>query len=128
MTSTQAARIIAISVCCALGGIFLASLISGCADAPRIEIVNGFRVLQVPGADCPSHPEAAGCFERVDYAIFYLDEPSKRHEIDHIRGLAHGPWQEASGKKCALILAGGDTRWIAGQWICRAQGDYYAAR
>ena len=124
MTSTAAARFVALAVCAAL----LAIALMGCADQPRIEVINGFRVLHVPGADCPSHPEAAGCFERIDFAIFYLDEPSKRHEIDHIRGLAHGPWQEASGKKCALILAGGDTRWVPGQWICRAQGDYFAAR
>ncbi len=108
--------------------LLLALALSGCSASPYIAYIDGKAVLHVPGADCPTHPEAAGCFERIDFAIFYLDEPSKRHEIDHIRGLAHGPWQEASGKKCALILAGGDTRWIAGQWICRAQGDYFGIK
>lgn len=106
----------------------LLALLSGCAESPRIETVGGLRILHVPGGECPTHPSAIGCFVRVDCVVFYADSPTRIHEIDHCRGMQHGPWMQLSGRNCALVIAQGATQWQVGTYICRGSGSYYASR
>ena len=59
MTGTEAARFIAIFVLCALGGIFLASLITGCSSE-----IEGWRIEQLKDK-CENH----GGLARIDMLL-----------------------------------------------------------
>lgn len=51
-----------------------------------------------------------------------FDPAATAHELDHIAGLRHGPWeQRGNGDKCAVIFWGGRTQWTAGNFLCRSQ-------
>lgn len=122
--------------------ILAVSVLSGCAAVPAARWIaaedsDGIvrRVLHLDGVPCPTAisaaPDTAGCHysgpivftggagESVEDAAQTLE-----HELDHHRGLRHGPWNPVGSDKCALILASGRTTWREGWLICRGRHYY----
>ncbi len=107
--------------------VLLALALAGCGtQAPFVTVEGGYTVLHVPTVDGTKVCTGPSCFAKIDFVIFYQDEHDKEHELDHVRGLRHGPWMRMSGKNCATVSDGGTTHFKTGGYICRANGGYYA--
>lgn len=94
------------------------------------------RVLHIDGP-CPSALDirgtSTGCYyngpivwaggvgESVEDAQGTLE-----HELEHVRGLRHTPWQMIGGENCARITAAGRTTWREGWLMCRSARGYYS--
>jgi hypothetical protein len=88
------------------------------------------------GHNCPramsGGAPAGGCATLVPaYVIFYPDGDAnaRRHELDHVAGMRHGPWMPAhiDGMPCTVVTsAGRNTQWKPGDLMCRARdGSYF---
>ena len=102
-------------------------LVSGCLSLPhKVEhqLVAG-RVLAIH-TDHPADPcseTAAGCYDRARHEVYLrspVREHTRRHELAHASGMAHGPWKTyhaAEPMICAAVTAPGPG-YALGEAIC----------
>lgn len=84
---------------------------------------HGVLVINYPGCKCPDN-EMAGCYNPIQKAIWYENEITRGHELEHVDGMRHGPWIKGT-LNCAQVTVAGNTRWKVGEWICVAPSGIY---
>jgi hypothetical protein len=112
--------------------VIILCLIAGwCRAEPVVTVMNGKYVIEI-AEECPEvlmkATAAAYGFDRTDGCVIRdaqviynpLRDPALSwHEKEHINGMEHGPVERRGDLNCSQVLAGGNTQWRVGDWICR---------
>ena len=112
----------------------------GCMDdGAKITVVQGpqgdpVQVLEMAGTECPDVFDkgiSGGCATlQPIYVIFYPrdDRNARQHEMEHVQGMRHGPWQPHGKWVCARVTNAGRSDWPPGGLLCRGDdGRYFRA-
>ena len=111
----------------------LAALITGCAQIQTRVTWQKDRegvlvqVLEISGAPCPAELYARGndgcALQEPVRVVFYRGEEARQHELEHIGGMVHGPWNQRGDRLCTTILQPGHSGMNAGDELCRQVPD-----
>ena len=98
------------------------------SEAPSIKYHNNIAYIDLPGVRCPdpSYGEVACIAFAPSIYRPIGDEYARAHELDHLDGMAHGPWFYLGTVPCAKVLFGGNTKWKIGDLMCRTADGQYA--
>ena len=102
----------------------LALFLTGCQSVgPFLSERNGHLYAEFPGQACPTMAEREGCYLPVR-AIFYSDEQTRIHEIEHGEGMQHAAWHIVGREQCAEVTESGAAAWHRGD-VIYWNGDRY---